>query len=287
MWRAAILPAALAFGAGAAARFLILRHKIRRLRIDNYRRRRVSVVGGIVVAAALVVTELATWATGMLAAGDGAALVGDSGSREHLGVLILALGFFALGFLDDFAGDGRSKGFRGHLRALVQGEVTTGAIKAFGGLGLAFAVALWWEGWFVPSAVLDALVIALAANFVNLLDLRPGRAAKGFLILWVLAAAGARNTEYLPISAAVAAAVVAWLPADLKEKGTLGDAGANMIGAVLGAGFVVASGVAGRLAVLALLLVVTLASERVSFTQVIERTGPLRWLDGLGRLRSH
>lgn len=276
----------MAFGIGSAVRLLILRHRIRRLRIDNYRRRRVSVVGGIVIAAALAITEAVTWGTGRLASGEGVSFLGDSNSPEHLGVLILALGFFALGFLDDFAGDGRSKGFTGHLQALRGGEVTTGAVKAFGGLGLAFGVAAWWEGWFVPSAVLDALVIALAANFINLLDLRPGRAAKGFLILWVPAAVGARNSEYLPVSAAVAAAVIGWLPADLKEKGTLGDAGANMIGAVMGAGFVVAFGVAGRLAVLALLVLVTLASERVSFTEVIERTGPLRWLDGLGRPRS-
>lgn len=284
MWRAAILPAALAYGFASAARFLILRHKIRPLRIDNYRGRRVSVVGGIVIAIALVATELVTWATSGPGR-TGADLVGDSDSRIHLGVLILALGFFALGFLDDFAGDGRSKGFAGHLGALKRGEVTTGAIKAFGGMGLAFAVGLWWEGGFIPSAVLDALVIALAANFVNLLDLRPGRAVKAFLVLWALAALAAQESEYLPVSSAAAAAAVGWLPADLKERGTLGDAGANMLGAVVGAGFVAASEVAGRLAVLALLVVVTLASERVSFSKVIEATGPLRWLDGLGRLK--
>lgn len=287
MWRSAIFPAALALGIGSALRLLILRHRIRRLRIDNYRKRRVSVVGGIVIAAALAITEAVSWGIGRLASGDGVRFLGDSKSPVHPGVLILALGFFALGFLDDFAGNGRSKGFTGHLSALRGGEITTGAVKAIGGLGLAFGVGLWWEGWFVPSAVLDALVIALSANFINLLDLRPGRAAKAFLILWAPAAVAARNSEYLPVSAAVAAAVVAWLPADLKEKGTLGDAGANMIGAVVSAGFVVAFGVAGRLAVLALLVLATLASERVSFTEVIERTGPLRWLDGLGRLRPH
>jgi UDP-GlcNAc:undecaprenyl-phosphate/decaprenyl-phosphate GlcNAc-1-phosphate transferase len=282
VWRAALFPAALALGAGIAVRVAVLRYRIRRLRIDNYRGARVSVVGGIVIAVTLVLTEVITRLTGLLMPGDDAYL-SDAGSRVHAGTLILALGFFALGFLDDFAGDGRSKGFRGHLKALAGGEVTTGAIKAFGGLGLAFVVALWWEDWFLPAAILDALVIALAANFINLLDLRPGRAAKGFLILWVLAAAAGRDTNYLPASAAVAAAVVAWLPADLKEKGTLGDAGANMIGAVLGAGFVAASGVPARLAVLALLVLTTLASERVSFTKVIESTRPLRWLDGLGR----
>lgn len=281
MWQAALFPAAVALGVGTAVRAIVLRQKIRRLRIDNYRGKRVYVVGGVVLAITLVLTEILVWLIGRLAPGGGDFL-NDWGSRTHLGTVILALGFFALGFLDDYAGDGRSKGFQGHLKALLGGEVTTGAIKAVGGLGLAFAVSLWWEGWFVPSAVLDALVIALMANFINLLDLRPGRAAKGFLILWVPAAVGSRNSEYLPVGAAVVAALLAWLPADLGEKGTLGDSGANMIGAVLGAGLVAGFGVPGRLVVLVILLALTLASERISFTKVIERVGPLRWLDGLG-----
>lgn len=283
MWRAALLPAALVFAAALAFRPVVLRREIARLRIDNYRGSTVWVVGGVVIAAALAAGELVLWIVESLGDGGLARWLPGIGSRTHAGVLVLALGFFGLGFLDDFAGDGRSKGFRGHLGALRRGEVTTGAVKAFGGLGLAFAVSLWWERGFPPTAVLDALVIALAANFVNLLDLRPGRAAKAFLLLWLPAAAAARNSEYLPVSAAVAAATVAWLPADLGERGTLGDSGANMLGAVLGAGVVAASGIPARLAVLAVLLAVTLASERVSFTRVIEQTRPLRWLDGLGR----
>lgn len=282
MWRAALFPAAVAFGLGIAVRTGVLRNKVPRLRIDNYRGRRVSVVGGVVIALTLVATQTITWLAGRVQPG----LFGDLGSRTHIGTLVLALGFFGLGFLDDFAGDGRSKGFGGHLRALREGQLTTGAIKMFGGAALALAVALWWERGSLPVAVLDAMVIALAANFVNLLDLRPGRAGKGFLILWLLVIFPNRNSEYLPISAALAAALAAWLPADLKERGTLGDAGANMLGAVLGAGFVAASDLPATMAVLALLVVVTLASERVSFTEVIERTGPLRWLDGLGRVRS-
>ncbi len=283
MWRAALFPAALALGIGIVVRTGMLRHRFRRLRINNYRGHRVSAVGGVVIAATLALVEWITWLSGKLALGD-AAFLGREGSAVHLGTLILALGFFALGFVDDLAGGGRSrKGLAGHLGALRNGDVTTGAIKAIGGLGLALAVSLWWERLFVPTAILDALVVALAANFINLLDLRPGRAAKGFLILWLLPAVAARNSAYLPISAAVAAAVIAWTPADLREQGTLGDAGANMIGAVLGAGLVAASGVPGRFAALALLIGVTLASERVSFTKVIERTKPLRWLDNLGR----
>ena len=64
----------------------------------------------------------------------------------------------------------------------------------------------------------------------------------------------------------------------------LGDTGANALGAVLGLAAVTADAgparLAGRLAALAAL---TLASEKVSFTRVIEATPGLRELDRLGR----
>ena len=62
----------------------------------------------------------------------------------------------------------------------------------------------------------------------------------------------------------------------------LGDAGANALGAMLGAS---AAGLSRptRIALLAGIAGLTAASEKVSFTKVIERTPALRWLDMLGR----
>ncbi len=78
----------------------------------------------------------------------------------------------------------------------------------------------------------------------------------------------------------------ALLPADLGEEIMLGDAGANALGALLGTAFVARAGTAGRLAALAGLVALTAASEKVSFTQVIQRTPGLRELDELGRLQA-
>lgn len=257
--------------AGALLTFALLRVSVGRLTLSNYRGATVRVVGGVVLA-------------GGLAAGLAAeAIFGDYGaSTDRLGMIAAAAGFFVLGLADDLVGDRRSKGIGGHLRALLEGTVTTGAVKAVGGLILAGLIGLWWEES-LALAILDGLVIALAANFLNLLDLRPGRACKGFLLLLIPLYAATGSVELRQTSAALAGATLAWLPADLREKGMLGDSGANMLGAVWGAGAVLTLAPGGRIVLGFVLAVLTAASERWSFTRAIERTPPLRWLDRLGR----
>ena len=78
-------------------------------------------------------------------------------------------------------------------------------------------------------------------------------------------------------------AAAALLPADLEEQVMLGDSGANAIGALLGVGLAARAGTAGRAGLLAALAGMTLASERVSFSAVIDATPPLRRVDQLGR----
>ena len=244
--------------------------------------------------AALVFAELiglavaTSWPRDAILAGASASAAMEAlTGTVPLAVLILAMGFFVLGLVDDLAADRQSKGLAGHLKALLRGTVTTGTIKAVGGLALALGVA-WWIERSALEALLDALLIALAANLVNLLDLRPGRAVKSFLILWLPVAATllGRNHSVAPVFAAAGSAAGVWLPADLAERGMLGDSGANMLGAILGAAVAWAFGTPLKLAVLAVLVLTTLSSERWSFTTAIHRLAPLRWLDELGRLPS-
>jgi len=203
--------------------------------------------------------------------------------------VVAGLGAGAMGLLDDVAGDRSwpaakagakpAKGFKGHLGALAEGRVTTGLVK-IAGVGAAGVVA----GSLLPGRrlldrALAAGVIAGTANLVNLLDLRPGRALKAGLILGAPLAGG-------PVGGAVAGPIgasAAMLPEDLGERTMLGDAGANALGALLGAALAARTGRAGRLALLAGLAGLTAASERVSFTRVIESTPGLRELDALGR----
>ena len=209
---------------------------------------------------------------------------------------VLVLGAFAFGFADDVYGSTDEKGFRGHLRALLHGRMSTGSLKLLG-IGLLAAVTARSNvspgaaGWKIAlSWTLEFLAIALTANLVNLLDLRPGRALKFYSAVAAVCALSfafwGQWVFALEVAVALLGPVLAVWRFDLGERGMLGDAGANAMGVLLG--WVVASILAPAalgvyvIAVLALNVV----SERISFSRVIERNRVLSWLDRLGRLRA-
>lgn len=202
---------------------------------------------------------------------------------------VAGLGAGAFGLLDDLGERGSAKGLRGHLGALRRGEVTTGALKiaGIGATGL-LAGALAVRGR-PPRAtgvgrVVDlataAATIAGTANLVNLLDLRPGRALK---VVLAQSAAAAVPGPGGAIAAALGGTAAALLPEDLGERAMLGDCGANALGALAGTMVVAAAPGRVRLGVLGGVVALILASEKVSFTKVIESTPVLRELDALGR----
>jgi hypothetical protein len=162
--------------------------------------------------------------------------------------------------------------------------VSAGAVKV-AGIGAAAAVAaLLTRRTTGTGALVDGVLttglVAGTANLVNLLDLRPGRAGKA----GVLAAAAALGGPAGGIVAGPLGATAAVLPEDLGERIMLGDAGANALGALLGLRLAAIPGRGARAALLAGVVGLTLASEKVSFTRVIEATPGLRELDRLGRL---
>jgi UDP-GlcNAc:undecaprenyl-phosphate/decaprenyl-phosphate GlcNAc-1-phosphate transferase len=157
------------------------------------------------------------------------------------------------------------------------------------------------------NVIVNAGLIAGGANLLNLFDLRPGRAVKvaalsaGLITAGGALAGGSAAAEPLrrpgragPGStrtrlagldavAGPAGAALALLPDDLGERAMLGDAGANALGAMLGAAAAAALPGRVRIGLLAGIIALTVASEKVSFTRVIEASPPLRWLDLAGR----
>jgi hypothetical protein len=131
--------------------------------------------------------------------------------------------------------------------------------------------------------VVDAALVALAANLGNLFDRAPGRTTKVAILAALVLAVATGFDEGLVGVAVVVGAALALLGADLGERLMLGDTGANAIGAALGFGVVVTTALEASAAVVVVLLALNLASEVVSFSTVIDRVPPLRALDRLGR----
>jgi UDP-GlcNAc:undecaprenyl-phosphate/decaprenyl-phosphate GlcNAc-1-phosphate transferase len=233
----------------------------------NHRGEQVTLLEGPAVAAAAVT----------------AAVLGPAlPARGRAALAVAGTGAAAFGCYDDLAGSGKRRGFRGHLGALAHGELTSGAVK-IGGIGATGAAAGALLGGSAADIVINAGLAAGGANLLNLFDLRPGRAIKVTLASAALLAAGSRVAGPARCAAAPAGAALALLPDDLGERAMLGDAGANALGAMLGTAAAVTLPRKARVAALAVIVGLTAASEVVSFTKVIERTPPLRWLDMLGR----
>jgi UDP-GlcNAc:undecaprenyl-phosphate/decaprenyl-phosphate GlcNAc-1-phosphate transferase len=199
-----------------------------------------------------------------------------------LAVIVAGLAFLVLGLVDDLVEDAGSRGFRGHLRALARGRLTGGGIKLLGGGLAALVVAslAMPEGRHALLLPLGAVLVASTANLANLLDLRPGRCAKVFLPLWGVGCL--LDPPGGAWSAGLAGAAVAGLPYDLREEGMLGDAGANALGAVVGT-LLLAGPVWLLVGAVAVLLVLQLLAERLSFSRVIDGNRVLRAADRLGR----
>lgn len=198
----------------------------------------------------------------------------DSQAGELLGAAIV----FLAGVVDDGFG-GAVRGLRGHLRALLNGQVTTGGLKVAAAV-LASAITVAWT----PREHLWANLLALVAiagctNVWNGLDVAPGRAVKGFLVVAVVLLIVDLRAFLLVLTGAAVAVV--W--PDLRERAMLGDAGANLLGFLAGAEIVRRLPEVWLLPAALIVIGLNVLAETVTFTRTIEAVSPLRWFDGLGR----
>lgn len=199
---------------------------------------------------------------------------------KALDIALYLLGVAFLGLVDDTLG-GEPRGWRGHGRALLKGQMSTGALKAAGSLGLALYVTS-NPGLSAGRWLLESAVLVLATNVFNLLDLRPGRATKVFLLLGAGLTLGAASVEALwRLGLFVGPALVAGVY-DLRERAMLGDTGANLLGGLAGLWMLLTLSTSGQEIALALLVVVTVYGELRSISELVERVPLLRGLDSWG-----
>jgi UDP-GlcNAc:undecaprenyl-phosphate GlcNAc-1-phosphate transferase len=200
-------------------------------------------------------------------------------------IAVYCLGIIGLGLLDDvLGGEGpaAARGWRGHFAALRRGELSTGVVKALGAVGLALFAAR-SLGLSTGRWLLAVAVLVLCTNAFNLLDLRPGRALKVFVVLGAALTAGSGQVRTLWALGLFAAPALVAGAYDLRERAMLGDTGANLIGAVGGLWLVLTLSGTGQAVALGVLLAITLYGELRSISGLVDRTPGLRYLDSLGR----
>jgi UDP-GlcNAc:undecaprenyl-phosphate/decaprenyl-phosphate GlcNAc-1-phosphate transferase len=247
---------------------------------ENYRGRRVAFPAGAVLVACSLV------ALAPLAILD---------DRVDLDLLdpdlrrwaVYVLGVALLGLIDDALGRGADsetpRGWRGHARAVASGRFSTGVIKAVGALALA-AYATSGLGQRDFAYVTELLLLLLTTNLFNLLDLRPGRVEKVFVTLLAAVSIVAWTSVPIELLGIFVGPVLVVAAFTLRERGMLGDTGANLIGALAGVTLLVSLGEAARYAALGIVLVLNIYGEFRSISRTIEGVPLLRSLDSLGRV---
>ncbi|WP_353067057.1 hypothetical protein [Arcanobacterium hippocoleae] len=130
----------------------------------------------------------------------------------------------------------------------------------------------------------DAVIVAGTANFLNLLDLAPGRALKVSLAGSVPAFIS-ENDVAKSLSCGLITTSMLGLAKDLSGEKMLGDLGANALGSVLGVQFAdfTKTQLLPKLGIAGVIIGLNFASEKFSFSKVIQENTVLNWIDQLGR----
>jgi hypothetical protein len=252
----------------------------RGIRVPNYRGRPLPVVLGVSLGVALAAPGLAVLVVFAL---------GGHGGPEHAGRLLLLLAggatVFLAGVYDDLR-PGHARGLIGHLRQLARGRLTAGGVKLLAGVaGAALAaMAVDVSGW---ALLLGIPAAAGATNALNLLDVAPGRALKAFVAAAALLTMASWRSDGAIVEAAGLGGALALLPLDLGERAMLGDAGANLLGYLVGVGLLASLSARGLGVALAVVLAVHIAAETVTLSRIIRAVPPLRWVDDAGRGERH
>ncbi|MFW6306758.1 MAG: UDP-N-acetylmuramyl pentapeptide phosphotransferase [Bacillota bacterium] len=236
----------------------------------NYLGNEVFVVGGII----LLILSLVFYYILNLAG-----LINDDIFYIYLYITLIT---GAIGFVDDIAGSKEVQGFKGHVNSLIEGELTTGALKIFVITIMVFFLIIEINSNLF-EIIPDMLIMLLLTNFLNLMDLRPGRSIKMFIIISAIIIFFINLQSwiyFLPYYLSF----VFYLPFEMRSRFMLGDTGANLLGIVLGLNFVLFLGNNFLKIILSLILItLTMISEKYSYSELIKNNKILNYIDMIGR----
>lgn len=195
-------------------------------------------------------------------------------------ICIILIGL--IGMIDDFIGEEDIKGFKGHIKSLFKGRLTTGGLKAVVGLLLAIIFSVFLSNNLIEMIV-NVLLVTLFTNIINLFDLRPGRSNKVFLLLSTVLIITANIIDYNFIIYSAMGIILVYIRYDLKAKSMMGDVGSNALGMTLGTFCVLTQTLNLKLIYLIILIVLHIISEFSSFSKIIKNNKFLNYLDNIGR----
>ncbi|NLN41443.1 MAG: hypothetical protein GX160_05555 [Clostridiales bacterium] len=197
--------------------------------------------------------------------------------------IVILLSMTLVGYIDDSLGSSTTKGLKGHIKGMISGRISTGIIKLIVALIIGIVIsAVFFSS--LLDIVFHAILFCLCVNFINLLDLRPGRSIKGFFIftLFISLASGLKNFwMLLPIYSSLAV----YIKDEMKEVYMLGDTGANLLGGVLGIFTLKAAYPGVKYLLFIILLFLHILAEFKSFSRIIDSMPLLKYLDSFGQLR--
>jgi hypothetical protein len=208
-----------------------------------------------------------------------ASMVGDTDATYGRRLVLTGvLGFGLLGMLTDL-GD-----LDGEAGSGTDGVPAVAVLRWVGGAAVALvvAIALPRRTPSLGGLLLDALLVALSAGLGSRLSQMPGRATKLAAPLACLLVAVAGTRSRLAGSALVIGGALALAGPELRGRLRLGDVGGSVIGASLGIGACLILGVPGRSAVLAAVVLASVAGELGWIDRAFERSAVLRAVDRWG-----
>ncbi len=202
--------------------------------------------------------------------------------REKI-IFVFLIGTFGMAFagiIDDLLGNKNVQGFRGHIFMMFKGRLTTGGLKAILGGAISFIISSTLSDN-ISDIIVNFFIISLFTNFINLLDLRPGRALK-VLMFFSIIMLFYLDTQMKIILITLISVTIAYLPYDLKGLTMLGDTGSNVIGMTLGI-ISVYLPKAIKYTLLVFLLIVHIYTEKKSISKLIYNSKILNYIDNFGR----
>lgn len=204
--------------------------------------------------------------------------------QENIAIyMIIVLSMTLAGYLDDCLGDNNNKGLKGHLKGMMKGRLSTGIIKIIFALTMGIILSMiYFSG--IGNIIFSSLLFCLCVNMINLLDLRPGRAIKGFMFFTILVSISS-GLHSVWILFPIISSLVIYIRDELEENCMLGDTGSNLLGGILGLYTLKTALPGAKYTLFAIFLILHIIAEFKSFSEIIESVPILKHMDSFGQLK--